>query len=400
MSSFANHGGHSPTNGGILPKLSRRITLPPAMDSKLMMERRASQAGSEAFMISPTDWQGGRGVRRRSSIEPPPIGSPSATWGKYETFAEVLSRPQPPPPIRTPERKTLAKQGGRWSLYSPVTELYLVSRRSCESPGPGAYGENGAPDPPLSGHPNPFGKIEGGKFSASRRQTDVDSRISYTSKIPGPGEYDTDHIYGIYKQIRAGCADGQRPRPETRMSISNEFSMDTVGTASSFRTNASNPADFIAIEQSLVMSLKVPLQKHGRLGVTSYSRLRKDKYCPEIRKILHPPAPHTKHGFLSPNSRSPSPDRVAGGWGESSSIHPALEQQGSRRTLGGGGVIDPIGSKRWMEGNQSQKSVLGGVDNMQRQNPGTMSRMDTSPMLGGGGREREVQYFGAGTDHG
>ena len=45
-----------------------------------------------------------------------------------------------------------------------------------------------------------------------------------------------------------------------------------------------------AIEQRLVMSQTVPLQKMPRLGTTKYSRLRKDAIGPRVRKVVTRPS--------------------------------------------------------------------------------------------------------------
>ena len=121
--------------------------------------------------------------------------------GRYATVPEILAWPQPAPPIHLAQRRTLALQGGRWSRYEPVNELYLISRVADSSPGPGAYGPTGSPDPVLSTRTNPFGKTAGGRFSVSRRTTASDEMEHVGRTVPGPGAYDIDHIHGIAKRI-------------------------------------------------------------------------------------------------------------------------------------------------------------------------------------------------------
>ena len=52
------------------------------------------------------------------------------------------------------------KQGGRWSFYEPISEMYVISRVSAQTPGPGSYGERGTPDSVLSTRSSPFGKVK------------------------------------------------------------------------------------------------------------------------------------------------------------------------------------------------------------------------------------------------
>ncbi|EKX53917.1 hypothetical protein GUITHDRAFT_132358 [Guillardia theta CCMP2712] len=98
------------------------------------------------------------------------IRSHGKVWGRYDNLMDIARRPIPPPPPKRGERRTMSQQGGRWSFYEPISEMYVISRVSAQTPGPGSYGERGTPDSVLSTRASPFGKV------------------------PGPGQYDTDHL--------------------------------------------------------------------------------------------------------------------------------------------------------------------------------------------------------------
>lgn len=49
--------------------------------------------------------------------------------------------------------------------------------------------------------------MSGGKISEAVRETDADLLSRRGSKIPGPGHYDTDHIFGIYSRIMTATMD-------------------------------------------------------------------------------------------------------------------------------------------------------------------------------------------------
>lgn len=273
--------------------------------------------GGRDFMVDRE--RGAISPKARSRLPPPPIGSKTNAWGKYDTIPEILARPHPAPPIHMAERKTMALQGGRWSRYEPITPMYIISRIAESSPGPGTYGVSGNPDPVLSSKCNPFGKLSGGRFSTSRRTTAVDELESYARKIPGPGAYDTDHIHGISKRIfnasftaslerRVGTAPiapmyleeddaseeeggspmrrqgGDDPSPTERPTSRGSWD-DMASTGGGGGGQISMLQQVCAIEQGLVMSRKIPLSKISRLGTTRYSRLRKDVFASPVRKF-------------------------------------------------------------------------------------------------------------------
>ena len=64
--------------------------------------------------------------------------------------------------------KTLGNQGGRWSFHQPVTETYVLSKISSQTPGPGYYADS---DPAVGGvfkgRNVPFGKMRGGRRKAA-----------------------------------------------------------------------------------------------------------------------------------------------------------------------------------------------------------------------------------------
>jgi len=253
-------------------------------------------------------WQGGRKMRRRSSVEIPPIGSPVSGWGKHDSLIEILARPTPALPIYQGQNKTMAMHGGRWSLYKPATQLYWESRRSMQTPGPGTYGDP-VPDAVLSNAPVPFGKLKSGAFMRCERKTEVDAAQARARRIPGPGQYDTEHMYGIHERIKAAIPESP-PRPHTRIGLSPISTHDDVFGQQAGQSWESGDGmmpgtwDTIASEQCLVMSMKVPVQKHQRLAVTCFSRLRKDKVAPAVRKI------HNRSPTRSPSpfARVPRPD--------------------------------------------------------------------------------------------
>lgn len=156
-------------------------------------------------IISPT---GGHGhLHRRSTLQPPPIGDRNQAWGKYDTIQEIMSRPLPPPAVELGQHKTMSMQGGRWSYHQPINHLYVLSRTSIQTPGPGQYGQAqpngdwGAPDPVITGKTTPFGRIKGGRVSVSPLRTHSDDLCRVARSVPGPGAYDTDHLFGIYARI-------------------------------------------------------------------------------------------------------------------------------------------------------------------------------------------------------
>lgn len=286
-----------------------------------MSDSTDSDIGSPlAGSTSGVDWVGhvNHGIRRRSFAEAPPVGSPVLAWGKYDTPEEILARPKPPQPGHG---ASLGKHGGRWSYYQPVNEIYLISKKSLQAPGPGTYGERdgGAPDPILSNRNAAFGKISGGKFSKFRPKTDVEVKMKVASQVPGPGAYDTEHLYGIYKSIEAGnpnksreaSREGSREQSRqgsTQGSVPSSSRMnrrlDRSGATSApldpnkeliasvwpetsevlLKTWGDRPVDFVVMEQALVMSKCVPLNKFNRLSTTRYSRLRKDVLRSPVRK--------------------------------------------------------------------------------------------------------------------
>mmetsp|Transcript_33975 Transcript_33975/g.52945 ORF Transcript_33975/g.52945 Transcript_33975/m.52945 type:complete len:386 (-) Transcript_33975:45-1202(-) len=260
------------------------------------------------------DWVGdnSHGIRRRSMTEAPPVGSPVNAWGKYDTPEEILSRPKPPKPGHG---TTMGKHGGRWSYYQPVNEIYLISKKSLQAPGPGSYGQDGAPDPILSNRNAAFGKMTGGKFSKFRPPTDVEIKMKSAAAVPGPGAYDTEHLYGIYKSIEAGNPNKKREfsrevsrEPSRQSSRASSRASSRPGSSEGFaetldpakeliasvwpeasevllKTWGDRPVDIVSMEQALVMSRIVPLEKFNRLSTTRYSRLRKDTLKTPVRRF-------------------------------------------------------------------------------------------------------------------
>ena len=155
-----------------------------------------------------------RGLQRRSVNQPPPIGDKYHSWGQYDTVQEIMSRPLPPPAItRHVDFKTLGNQGGRWSFHQPVTETYVLSKISSQTPGPGHYADS---DPAVGGvfkgRNVPFGKMRGGRLSTSPLREHSYDMMRVGSSVPGPGAYDTDHLFGMYGRIRAAIPKDQRVR--------------------------------------------------------------------------------------------------------------------------------------------------------------------------------------------
>lgn len=256
---------------------------------------------------------GGRAhLQRRSVLPPPPIGERSQAWGKYDTVQEIMSRPLPPPAIQQGQHHTMSMQGGRWSYFQPVNQLYILSKTSIQTPGPGHYGELGSPDPVVTGKTTPFGKLKGGRVSKSVLRPHSYDLCRVGKSVPGPGAYNTDHLFGIYARIRAAIPEG-RDELKTQspdMYDDEEFETDSDATSpdQTMSPGGYSPlgephspgwvpdpifddgkeTNVIAIEQRLTMSQAVPLQKMPRLGTTRYSRLRKDAHAPPVRKVSRP----------------------------------------------------------------------------------------------------------------
>ncbi len=130
--------------------------------------------------------------------------------------------------------------GGRWSFFQPINQLYVLSKTSLQTPGPGHYGELGAPDPVVTGKTTPFGKLQGGRVSTSALRHgphDTNSVGSHAyqqcrigKSVPGPGAYDTDHLFGIYARIRAAIPDSGGQKSPTQMYEEEDFEHDSDST--------------------------------------------------------------------------------------------------------------------------------------------------------------------------
>mmetsp|Transcript_28490 Transcript_28490/g.91955 ORF Transcript_28490/g.91955 Transcript_28490/m.91955 type:complete len:289 (-) Transcript_28490:141-1007(-) len=234
---------------------------------------------------------------RRSTLVSPPIGSHGKVWGRYDNLMDIARRPIPPPPPKRGERRTMSQQGGRWSFYEPISEMYVISRVSAQTPGPGSYGERGTPDSVLSTRASPFGKTAGGKFSLSRRRSHYLEACRVAESVPGPGQYDTDHLGVTGKivsslhqpssnQFRTAARTSQQILPDNY--FESFESMTISGGMPSVRwlfQYMQHQADIIAMEQRLVMSKRVPASKMHRLGNTKFSRQRKEAIPPHVHKI-------------------------------------------------------------------------------------------------------------------
>lgn len=275
---------------------------------------RMSPGGIDADqmdIISPTG--GRRNLQRRASMQPPPIGQRNTAWGKYASVQDILSRPTPPRAIAQGEHTTLSLQGGRWSYHEPINQMYILSKISHQTPGPGQYGDLGSPDPVVTGKTTPFGKLKGGKISQSPLRPHSYTQCRLGKSVPGPGAYNTDHLFGIYARIQAAI-----PRPKSQLDFAQHedyaaYDDGDFSDSSDSDNQGQHPAGFddgeiwakdpifddgsemniTTIEQRLVMSQAVPLPKMTRLGTTKYSKLRKDAMAPKVRKIIRL-APHPR----------------------------------------------------------------------------------------------------------
>lgn len=272
--------------------------------------------------MSPTG--GRRHLQRRSTTSPPPIGERNQAWGKYDTVQEIISRPQPLPAIQQGEHTTLSLQGGRWSYHQPVNELYVLSKISIQTPGPGHYRST---ETVVAGKTTPFGKMKGGRVSTSPLRSHAHDLERVGRAVPGPGYYDTDHLFGIYGRIRAAIP---RPQPSRENLIEPEDEFDEYendsdssyqdgspkflgdGTPDEERGWVGDPifddgkeTNPTVIEQRLVMSQAVPLEKMSRLGTTKYSKLRKEANAPKVRKVVRQQRSQSAMSMLS----SLSPDQ-------------------------------------------------------------------------------------------
>lgn len=209
-------------------------------------------------------------------------------------------RPQPPPAVEQGQFKTMSMHGGRWSYHQPVNQLYVLSRISHQTPGPGQYVNA---DPAVSGKTTPFGKMMGGRLSKSPLRAHSYEMCYVGKTVPGPGAYDTDHLFGMYGRIRAAIPKSNTETTRVRSPLE-DYGEDWSDSDSS-RDGLENTAtgvgyfddmdvtydpifdekDITAVEQRLVMSKRVPSEKFSRLGTTRFSRLRKDAHAPRVRKI-------------------------------------------------------------------------------------------------------------------
>lgn len=119
-------------------------------------------------------------------------------------------------------------QGGRWSYFQPVNQLYIISKTSIQTPGPGHYGALGSPDPVVTGKTAPFGKLKGGRVSTSVLRPHSYDLCRVGKAVPGPGAYNTDHLFGMYARIRAAIPDGKDDlRMPTTMDMYDEEDFET-----------------------------------------------------------------------------------------------------------------------------------------------------------------------------
>ena len=190
----------------------------------------------------------------------------------------------------------MAHYGGQFNPYNPISRLYETSRLAISSPGPGNYGEEGAPDPNLSNRGAGMGKTSGGGISGAVRETDADLMSKRGSKIPGPGHYDTDHIYGIYSRIMSATMDPTFAKSKQLRKHSQIFTADLEDTI---------------FDQRLVMSRKIPLDSLMKLGSTRFSRLGKDLHPVKVGPKPKPPQPQTLNpepSTLKPQPSTSTPD--------------------------------------------------------------------------------------------
>ena len=117
-------------------------------------------------------------------------------------------------------RTCYSLQGGRWSYHQPVNELYVLSKISIQTPGPGHYRST---ETVVAGKTTPFGKMNGGRVSTSPLRGHAHDLERVGRAVPGPGYYDTDHLFGMYGRIRAAIP---RPQPSRENLIEPEDEFD------------------------------------------------------------------------------------------------------------------------------------------------------------------------------
>mmetsp|Transcript_14117 Transcript_14117/g.27870 ORF Transcript_14117/g.27870 Transcript_14117/m.27870 type:complete len:1112 (+) Transcript_14117:20-3355(+) len=241
----------------------------------------------------PQDWlRHGDYLGQRSNLLPPPIGSATSGWGNYDTLDDIMSRPKPLGPLH--QWKTMGHHGGQFTPFSPVNELYFISRRSAMSPGPGNYGPKGAPDPTLSTRGGGVGTVQGGKISTAVRETDADKAAKRAAKIPGPGAYDTDHLYGIHQRIVSATPQpGMTGGGDWEGSQNGKMGMSQTYKAPTHLTLTAELEDSI-FDQRLVMSRQMPIDALMRHGTTRYSRMCKDITRGAVRKLRRKPRPEKR----------------------------------------------------------------------------------------------------------
>mmetsp|Transcript_56807 Transcript_56807/g.139429 ORF Transcript_56807/g.139429 Transcript_56807/m.139429 type:complete len:378 (+) Transcript_56807:161-1294(+) len=246
---------------------------------------------------SPSDFlRHGNDIEPRSYLLPPPHGSPGTSWGRFHTVDEVISRPKPLPPIPAGQWKTMGHHGGKLSPYVPINDVYERCKREWRTPGPGEYGENGNPDPWISTCGPGMGQGPGGRISRSQRVTDADKISKAGSVIPGPGYYNTDHLFGIYSRIRS-CTPSL-----------------SAGQLAGLHTVTTDLEDCI-FDQRLVMSRTVPIDSLMMLGTTRFSRLNKDLHSPKVRKIPRMPRPASRSVMSTVPPEDELQDMDADFWG-------------------------------------------------------------------------------------
>lgn len=92
----------------------------------------------------------------------------------------------------------------------------------------------------MTGKTTPFGKLKGGRVSKSAlrhgpHHTDSAGSHAYEQcrvgkSVPGPGSYDTDHLFGIYARIRAAIPDGGDQKSPTQVYDEEDLEDDSDST--------------------------------------------------------------------------------------------------------------------------------------------------------------------------
>jgi len=117
----------------------------------------------------------------------------------------------------------------------------------------------------------------------SKITSHADDKVRVSKAVPGPGYYDTDHLFGTYQRILSGS--GPPSRPQTCPPPAVDATLDEVLQASD--------TDVWLREQQLVMSRKVPSKRLLALSTTRYTRLRKDTTPVQVR-IRHRTPPRSR----------------------------------------------------------------------------------------------------------